>query len=40
MVRYPDSDNVYWTWIWDYLNPSTGVEVPGTDPNWKKMNRD
>lgn len=40
MVRYPDSSNVYWTWIWDNWTPTTGVEVPGTDPNWKKMNRD
>lgn len=40
MVRYPDTDNVYWTWIWDYLSPSTGTEVPGVHANWKKMNRD
>lgn len=40
MVRYPDSNNVYWTWIWNSWTPTTGVEVPGTDPNWKKMNRD
>lgn len=40
MVRYPDTDNVYWTWVWDYLSPSTGTEVPGVHANWKKMNRD
>lgn len=37
IVRYPDTNNVYRTWITE--TDSLG-EIPGVSSNWKKMNRD
>lgn len=37
IVRYPDSDNVYRTWI---TNADSIGEAPGVSANRKKMNRD
>lgn len=38
MVRYPDTDNTYWTWIW--TDEASSGNTPGVDSRWKKMNRD
>ena len=38
MVRYPDTDNVYWTWI--RTDDADSWATPGVDSRWKKMNRD
>ncbi len=38
MVRYPDTDNVYWTWI--RTDDAESWATPGVDTRWKKMNRD
>ena len=39
MVRYPDTNNEYWTWIWKGTT-STTWSTPGVDPLWWKMNKD
>ena len=39
MVRYPDQNNEYWTWIWNSTEPTSG-STPGVDNRRGKMNKD
>lgn len=39
MVRYPDQNNEYWTWIWNSPEPTSG-STPGVDGRRGKMNKD
>lgn len=39
MVRYPDQNNEYWTWIWNSTEPTSG-STPGVDGRRWKMNKD
>ena len=39
MVRYPDQNNEYWTWIWNSTEPTSG-STPGVDSRRGKMNKD